>query len=85
MTMYSENGFRKILKNWAAEYQPPDDGRAKLLSQAAVVQKRKRDLSFLIPRTQFNDYPIHSPNEWSQSLFSFFFAQSLHASVQGRL
>lgn len=84
MSMYSDNGFHKILKNWAAEQKPPDDGRAQLLSQAAMVQKNRFDLSFLIPRPQFNDYPVHSNNEWSQSLFSFFFAQSIHASVQAR-
>jgi hypothetical protein len=85
MSMYSDNGLRRILKNWAAEHQPPADSRANLLSQAAVVQRKRYDLSFLIPRPQFNEYPMHGTNEWSQSLFSFFFAQSIHASFQARL
>jgi hypothetical protein len=83
--MYSDNGLAKILKNWAIEHKPPANGRAQLLSQAAIIQHRKHDFSFLIPRPQFNDYPIHSNNEWSQSLCSWFFAQSIHASVQTRL
>jgi hypothetical protein len=83
--MFSDNSLGKILKNWAAEYKLPEDGRSQLLLQAAEVQKKKRALSFLIPRPQYNDYPLHSTNEWSQSLFSFFFAQSIHASVQARL
>ncbi len=85
MSMYTDSGFSKILKFWAAEQQPPEDGRAQLLSRAAMARPRKFDLSFLIPRPQFNDYPIHSTNEWSQSLCSWFFAQSIHASVQARV
>jgi hypothetical protein len=83
--MYSDNGLAKILKNWASGQKPPANGRARLLSQAAVGQHKAHDSSFLIPRPQFNDYPIHSTNEWSNSLYSWFFAQSIHASVQARL
>ncbi len=83
--MVSDNGLGKILKNWAAGYKPPTKGRSELLARAAVIQKKKRDLSFLIPRPQFNDYPIHSANEWSQSLFPYFFAQSLNVSVPAHL
>lgn len=83
--MYSDNSLGKILKSWTSEYKPPDNGREKLLLQASAVEKKRRHFSFLIPRTQFNEYPLHSTNEWSQPLFSFFFAQSMHASVQARL
>jgi len=82
--MNSDKALGKILKSWAAEYKPPVNGRLQLLSQASV-QKKNRNLSFLIPRSQFNDYPVHTNNEWSQSLFCFLFAQSIHASVQARL
>jgi hypothetical protein len=85
MSTYSDNAFGKILKNWAAEHNPPANGRAQLLSHAAIVQQRKHDLSFLIPRPQFTDYPLHSTNEWSQSLWTWFFAQSIHTGVQARL
>ena len=85
MSTYSDNAFGKILKNWAAEHNPPVNGRAQLISHAAIVQQRKHDLSFLIPRPQFNDYPLHSTNEWSQSLWTWFFAQSIHTGVQARL
>jgi phage protein D len=77
MSTYSDNAFGKILKNWAAEHNPPANGRAQLLSHAAIVQQRKHDLSFLIP--------LHSTNEWSQSLWTWFFAQSIHTGVQARL
>jgi len=85
MSDYSDSVFGRILKNWAAQRQPPADGRAQLLSRVVNVQRRKYNLSVLIPRPQFNDYPIHSNNEWSQSLCSWFFAQSIHASVQARM
>lgn len=85
MSTYSDNALGKILKNWATEQQPPANGRAQLLSQAAIVQHMKYNLSFLIPRPQFNEYPIHSTNEWSQSLWSWFFAQSMRSGVQARL
>ena len=85
MRTYSDTVFGRILKNWAAQHQPPDDGRIKLLSKASQVHRRTYNLSALIPRPQFNDYPIHSTNEWSQSLCSWFFAQSIHASVQPRV
>jgi hypothetical protein len=85
MSAYSDNAIGKILKNWAAEHKTPANGRAQLLFKAAISQQKKYDLSFLIPRPQFNDYPVHSTNEWSQSLCSWFFAQSMHASVQARL
>jgi len=85
MSTYSDNAFGKILKNWAAEHKPPANGRAQLLLKAAIVQHKKLDLCYLIPRPQFNDYPIHSTNEWSQSLYSWFFTQSIYTSVQARL
>jgi hypothetical protein len=84
MSAYSDKALGRILKNWAAEHQPPADGRAQLLSQAAVVQRKKFGLTFIIPRPQFNDYPMHSTGEWSQTLFSYFFAQSIHANLQAR-
>ncbi len=82
--MYSDNAFGKMLKSWAAEHEPPENGRDQLLSRAVMPKPRKLDLSLLIPRPQFNDYPVHNPNEWSQSLYSWFFAQSIHASFQVR-
>jgi hypothetical protein len=83
--MYSDNALSKILKSWTAEFKPPDNGKEKLLLQASAFEKKRRHFSLLIPRTQFNEYPLQITNEWSQPLFSFFFAQSMHASLQARL
>ncbi len=84
MSAYSDNGLARILKNWVAEKQPPADGRARLLAQAVKEQRKRYDLCALIPRNQFNDYPIQYNNEWSQTIFSWFFAQSINAGVRAR-
>ncbi len=67
MRTYSDTVFSKILKNWAALHQPPTNGRSQLLARAASFPRRRFRLSALIPRTQFNDYPIHTTNanEWT--------------------
>jgi hypothetical protein len=85
MRTYSDTVFSRILKNWVAQHQPPANGRGQLLSKASNVQRKKLNLSAIIPRTQFNDYPIHSTNEWSQTLFTWFFAQSIHTGIHARV
>jgi hypothetical protein len=87
MSTYSDNAFGKILKNWAAEHKPPANGRARLLLKAAHVPRRTFYLSALIPRTQFNDYPIHitNANEWTSIQFTWFFEQSFNAGFQARV
>jgi hypothetical protein len=84
MSSYSDNGLKRVLKNWAAEKEPPRNGRAELISQAAIIQRRKFFFPLLIPRIQFNELPVHNTNEWSQSLLPFFFAQSIHAGFLAR-
>jgi hypothetical protein len=87
MRTVSDTALRRILKNWVAQHQPPSDGRSKLLSKAAYVPRRKFSLSAIIPRTQFNDYPIHSTNanEWTPIQFTWFFEQSFNAGFQVRV
>ena len=87
MHTYSDTAFARILKNWAAQHQPPANGRSQLLEAAASLPRRKFRLSALIPRTQFNDYPIHSTNanEWTPVQFTWFFEQSFNAGFQARV
>ena len=87
MRTYSDTAFSRILKNWVAQHQPPLDGRLRLLSRAAYVLPKKFSLSALIPRTQFNDYPIHSTNanEGTPTQFTWFFEQSFNAGFQARV
>ncbi len=87
MSTYSDSMIGRILKNWAAQHQPPLDSRSRLLSMAADFPQRKFRLSALIPRTQFNDFPIHSTNanEWTTIQFTWFFEQSFNAGLQARV
>jgi hypothetical protein len=84
MSIHSDRMLGRILKNWVAQYQPPANGRLELLARAENTPRRKHNFTIIIPRTQFNDYPIHSTNEWSQSLCSWFFAQSIHEGIRTR-
>jgi hypothetical protein len=87
MRAYSDTVLSKILKNWVAQRQPPVNGRLKLLESAASFPRRRFRLSALIPRTQFNDYPIHTTNanEWTTVQFTWFFEQSFNAGFQARV
>jgi hypothetical protein len=85
--MYSDNALGKILKNWSAQYRPPANSRSRLLSKAAYTPRRRFNLSALIPRTQYNDYPIHTTNanEWTPMQLTWFFEQSFNAGFQARV
>lgn len=77
----------RILKNWVARHEPPVYGRARLLLLAAYTPRKKRSFSALIPRNEFNDYPMHggNANEWSPAVFTWFFEQSFHSCIQARV
>ena len=87
MSAYSDTVFSKILKNWAARYQPPTNGRSQLLASAAGCPHRRFKFSALIPRTDFNDYPIRASNanEWTTVQFTWAFEQSFTAGFQARV
>jgi hypothetical protein len=86
MSTYSDRMLARILKNWVAQHQPPANGRARLLAKAENTSQRKYNFSIIIPRTQFNDYPIHSThaNEWAPIQLTWFFEQSLNAGIRAR-
>jgi hypothetical protein len=83
MSMYSDTSFGKMLKNWATEHQLPENGRARLLSQASILHQKKDDHS-LISNPQYGYYRYNGPNEWSQTLYTWFFSQSIHAGIYAR-
>lgn len=85
MSLYSDNSFGRLLKNWAAVHQLPENGRARLLSQAGIVQRKKVDHSFLLTKPQYYEYRYNRPNEWSQTLYTWFFSQSIHAGIHARV
>ncbi len=87
MNTNTDKLLSRILKNWVSRYQPPVSGRARLLLIAAKVPQKKRIFSALIPRTEFNDYPMHggNANEWAPGLFTWFFEQSFQTYLQARV
>jgi hypothetical protein len=85
MSIHVDNFIGNILKNWVASHKPPVNGRAQLLEKAVAIKRDRYNLCALIPRLQYNDFAIQSTNEGPQPLSSWFFAQSVHASVQSRV
>jgi len=77
----------RIMKNWVAQHQAPAYSRARLLLMAAYSPRKKHNFSALIPRTQFNDYPIHSGNgnEWVPVMFTWLFEQSFNSCIKARV
>jgi hypothetical protein len=87
MSAYSDKILARVLKNWVANQQPPSDGRSKLLAKAASIPRRRFSLSALIPRTQFNDYPMQftNGNELRPIQFTWYFEQTFTAGFQARV
>ena len=53
MNKKSDVLLRNMLKNWANRQRPPDNGRARLLWEAAQVSRNKIDLTVLFFRPQY--------------------------------
>lgn len=77
--------LRKTLKNWANRQHPPENGRARLLWEAAHVSRNKIDLSVILPRPQFKSYTSSSSNDWSQTFFSWINENSIQLRIQARI
>jgi hypothetical protein len=82
-----DSTLSRILKNWVSKHQPPAHGRASLLLKASATPRKRYNFSALIPRTQFNDYPMHSgnANEWAPTKFTWLFEQSFQSCIQARV
>jgi len=82
-----DSTISRILKNWVSRHQPPAYGRARLLLAAADTPRKKHNFLALIPRTEFNDYPIpgSNGNEWAPAMFTWFFEQSFQTGIQARV
>ncbi len=85
MDKKSDALLRNMLKNWANRQQPPDNGRARLLWEAAHVSRSKFDLSVLFPRPQYKSYPSSYSNEWSHTLFTWINENSFQLGIQARI
>jgi hypothetical protein len=77
--------LRRMLKNWVSRQRPPNNGRARLLWDAARVSRNKTDLSVLVPHPQFKSYPASHSTDWSQILFTWVAENSFQVNIQARL
>ena len=77
--------LRRMLKNWVKRQPPPENGRARLLWDAAQVSRNKIDLSVLFFQPQFKPHHSSAVNDWTQSLFAWINENSMQAGLQARL
>ena len=85
MNKKSDVLLRNMLKNWANRQHPPDNGRARLLWEAAQGSRNKIDLTTLLFRPQIKHYPSSHSNDWPQTLFAWINENSLQLGLQARI
>jgi len=85
MDKKSDAILRKTLKNWVNRQHPPENGRARLLWEAAHTSRSKVDMSVLLFRPSHKTYPLSSTNDWPQTLFTWINENSLQFGIQARL
>ena len=87
MDVYLRNG----LKNWVSRYNPPVDGRQKLLQAAASEpqEKESRFFSFILSILNYdrfsNQLTLHQQNEWVVNTATQTFYWSARLSSSWRL
>ena len=85
MDKKSDALLRKLLKNWVNRQRPPENGRARLLWEAAHVSRSKIDLNALHLHPQYKSYPSSHSNDWPQTLFTWINENSFQFGIQTRL
>ena len=77
----------KLLKNWVNKQNPPDNGRARLLWEAAQVSRSKFNLSAfrLFPQHKSFSSSYSNSNDWPQTLFTWISENSFQLRIQARL
>jgi hypothetical protein len=81
----SDAHLRKILKNWSNRLRPPDNGRARLLWEAARMPRSKFETFLLLFRPLSKSSPSSQSNDWSQTLFTWINENSFQYHIQVRL
>jgi hypothetical protein len=85
MDKKSDTLLRRMIKNWVNRQHPPDNGRERLLWEAAHVSRNKIDLTVLLFRPQIKSYPFSNSNDISQTLTAWINENSFHLGIQARL
>jgi hypothetical protein len=78
--------LRRMLKNWASASKPPENGRARLLWEAAQASKKKSAISPLNIQLQIGEHSTQQSGDWSQTLFfSWVFEHSIQSGMPTRI
>lgn len=85
MDKKSDAILRKELKKWVNRYRAPENGRARLLWEAAHLSRSKIDLAALFFRHQFTSNSSSSTNDWHQTLFAWIHENTIQYGIQPRL
>ena len=85
MDKKSDSLLRRLLKNWVNRQCPPDNGRVRLLWEAAHTSRNKIDLNILLFRPQIRSYPSSHSSDWTQTLFTWINENSFQYGLQARL
>jgi hypothetical protein len=75
--------LRKMLKKWVNRQHPPDNGRARLLWEAAHISRNNIDLTVILFRPQF--ISSSSSNDWPPKFFSWINENSIQFGIQARI
>jgi hypothetical protein len=75
----------KMLKNWVNKQSPPDNGRARLLWEAAQASRSKFNLTALHLFPQHTSFSSSYSNDWPQTLFTWISENSFQLRIQARL
>jgi hypothetical protein len=85
MDKKSDTLLRRLLKEWASHECPPDNGRARLVWEAAHTSHNKIDLNVLLFRPQIRSNPSSYSSDWTQTLFTWINENSFQYGLQARL
>lgn len=61
--------LRRLLKKWVSDSKPPENGRARLLWEAAQTTNKKIIFPTILVRFRFDEHPAQQIDNWSQTVF----------------
>jgi hypothetical protein len=85
MQKNSDALLRTLIKNWANRQDPPHNGRARLVWEAAHSSHRRIKLSLPFLHPQPGSSPASYSEAWTQSFFTWINENSFQYGLQARL
>ncbi len=72
----------KAMKKWAAQHEPPANGRARLMWAAAQSKRKESRLKAMFPFYQLTTHSTFDSEEWSLLLVSWAFEHPFPAGAR---